>query len=129
MKEVNRGKRFVNHIVDSGLFYLLVRIIFSEPVRAARFSPIYAILIGVAFYLIYQFLSELFFKRTIGKLITKTIVVMKDGDVPTLSSVFIRTISRMIPFNGIVTLITGKSIHERVSKTVCIDCNTKDLEK
>ncbi len=121
MKVAPRWKRFINHLIDSSIFYILVRVLFTRLVREGLFSPVFAVLIGIGIYLVYMFFFEAFISRSLGKIITKTRVVTEEGETPEIGKIFIRTICRLIPFNSLITLFSGKSIHERLSKTGCVN--------
>jgi uncharacterized RDD family membrane protein YckC len=46
---------------------------------------------------VYYSLTEIYFSRTIAQLITKTVVVKKDGSKPDIKTFLIRTLCRFIP--------------------------------
>lgn len=80
-----------------------------------------AIVLIVAFG--YFFLLELFYQKTLGKFITKTIVLKENGDNPTLSDLLTRTICRFIPFDPLSFLYaqyTPKGFHDTLSKTIVV---------
>ncbi len=114
-------KRFINYIIDSLLFYFFINIVFFYPVRNNLFSPVYAVLIGIIFFIAYIIICEFKFGKTLGKLITGTRVITKDGNLPKLRSIIMRAFSRFIPFNSWVTLFTGLSLHDRTSETRCVE--------
>jgi uncharacterized RDD family membrane protein YckC len=120
-------KRFVNYLIDFYGIYFLGVIIFSVPVRKMILSPVLCLLIIFTFQLIYYFLLEYKLNKTIGKIFTHTTILMIDGSKPTMKTIIIRTLSRFIPFNTLVTLFTGISIHDRISKTRCY--NDKDVNR
>ncbi|MCB0648449.1 MAG: RDD family protein [Saprospiraceae bacterium] len=71
----------------------------------------------------YFFLLELFYQKTLGKFITKTIVLKENGDKPTLSELLTRTICRFIPFDPLSFLYaqyTPKGFHDTLSKTIVV---------
>lgn len=77
---------------------------------------------------LYYFLTEVYFARTVAKVITKTIVVKYDGSKPTVSNIFYRTISRFIPFEFISYLgSVQKGWHDAVSRTYVV--NRKQFNK
>lgn len=61
------------------------------------------------------------FGKTLGKWITGTKVVTINYQSPTLGGIIKRTFARFIPLDDWFTLLSGKSIHERISKTICIE--------
>ena len=112
-------QRMMNYIIDYGIIYVLLRILFSGPVSNNTISPVIAILIFLPISFLYFIILEYKYGKTLGKIISKTIVLTDSGEKPTLEMILIRTISRLIPFNGLVTFFSGISIHDRVSKVKC----------
>ena len=112
-------QRMVNYIIDYGIICVLLRILFSGPVSNNTISPVFAILIFLPISFLYFIILEYKYGKTLGKIISKTIVLTDSGEKPTLKMILIRTISRLIPFNGLITFFSGISIHDRVSKVKC----------
>ena len=82
-------------------------------------------LISILLQFAYYFPLEYFGKSTFGKLVTKTVVIRKDGKDCKVLDIFIRTLCRNIPFNAlsfIYALITNKTLgwHDIVSKTMVV---------
>ena len=66
--------------------------------------------------------------RTLGKLITGTIVVNENGKKPDFGTVFKRSLCRLIPFNAISFLFNpGLGWHDSISDTYVV--NKKSLEE
>ncbi|MBK6979176.1 MAG: RDD family protein [Cytophagaceae bacterium] len=66
---------------------------------------------------------ELYFQKTLGKFITKTIVLKENGEKPTLSDLLIRSLCRFIPFDPLSFLYaqyTPKGFHDTLSKTIVV---------
>lgn len=73
----------------------------------------------------YRIPMEYFFGKTIGKFVTKTNVVSRDGNKITFKSAIIRSLCRWIPFD-FLSLALGadaKAWHDVISKTYVIDDN------
>ncbi len=133
-KTAGTSKRFVNYIIDSiaiSILYLLilsvVGIIFikTNP-EILNFllndSQYLNYLLFIFVMLGYYFIFESFTGRTIGKYITKTTVVDKEGRKPVVKMVFIRTICRLIPFELLSYLGEGKpGWHDTLSGTTTIN--------
>ncbi|WP_396194006.1 RDD family protein [Flavobacterium sp.] len=82
--------------------------------------------IGLVVLLLYYNVFEIFFATTIGKLITKTVVVDEYGEKPTTNAILIRSISRLIPFEFFSFLGTPcVGWHDSLSKTYVV--NKEDL--
>ena len=80
----------------------------------------YSTLFG--FLMLNYFLLEWSFGRTMGKLIMGTVVVTKNGLKPGLSSIFIRTLSRLIPFDMFSFLgASGRIWHDSLSRTYVVE--------
>ncbi len=96
------GKRFANLIVDSLLSQgVFIGITFTVGLPAVIQNN--ALLTNVVYYLLhfaYYFVMESTTGKTVGKMITKTKVVKEDGSEPDLQTAFIRSISRLIPFDA-----------------------------
>ncbi|GGG96271.1 hypothetical protein GCM10011416_12530 [Polaribacter pacificus] len=72
----------------------------------------------ILLYYLYYLIFEFAFGQTIGKMITKTKVIdAKTQEKPSLSSVLIRTLARLIPIDFLSYFISSNGIHDRLSKT------------
>ena len=68
----------------------------------------------------YYYFFEHFTGRTIGKYISKTMVVDKNGNNPNKISILKRTLARIIPFEGISFFGNERGWHDSLSKTYVI---------
>ena len=69
-------------------------------------------------YFIYYPLMEFYFGKTIGKILTKSTVVSKDGGKITFGQAVGRSLCRLIPFNSFSFLgASAIGWHDRISKT------------
>ncbi|TPD65416.1 RDD family protein [Flavobacterium microcysteis] len=76
---------------------------------------------AVVIILIYYNVFEIFFSRTIGKFITKTIVVNINGEKPDSQEILVRSLCRLIPFDGFSFLgAPNKGWHDSISKTYVV---------
>lgn len=75
--------------------------------------------VAVAF--LYYYFTEVYFSRTIAKLITHTIVVTTDGSKPSKKTFFIRTCCRFIPFE-VFTFLSElpRGWHDTFSQTYVV---------
>jgi uncharacterized RDD family membrane protein YckC len=75
----------------------------------------------LGFVFLYYFVSECYWSQTLAKLITKTVIVTKRGDKPTIKMVFIRTLGRFIPFEPF-SFLRNRPIgwHDQLSATYVI---------
>jgi uncharacterized RDD family membrane protein YckC len=68
----------------------------------------------------YYVIMETKYQKTIGKYITKTKVVNKNGTKPEVGDIVRRTFCRLIPFDRISFLFTANGFHDRLSDTTII---------
>ena len=125
-KTVSRGIRFVNFIVDLIVFAIIASTLlfiihsttdlYNDENRVA--NRIFSLLIYFLYYLIFETLL----KTTPGKLVTKSRIVEENGETPTNSSIALRSILRLIPFEPLSIFFSkNKSCwHDRFSKTKII---------
>ena len=122
---VGSGIRFLNLIIDSIVWYILIIIVFFI---VGLIFPTYIInnkFIVVVINLIlifgtffaYHSIMEIKFQKTIGKFLTKTKVVKLNGENPTTGDIINRTFCRLIPFDRISFLFVKNGIHDFLSKT------------
>jgi uncharacterized RDD family membrane protein YckC len=78
------------------------------------------LVIGITFFTIYFFFMELLTGRTIGKLITQTVVVDARGEKPGPGTLFIRCLCRFIPFEPFSFLGDKRGWHDTISNTYVI---------
>ena len=111
--------RFFNFIIDNIIFTLLVFIflyLFSNEISKEN-----AVIILFLMYFLYYFLQELIWKKTIGKHITKTIVVSKlNTEKYFFWQILFRTLVRLIIIDVFSYLFTNCGLHDLLSKTETI---------
>lgn len=107
-------KRFANMMIDYIVFYLLtIMFVFVSAIVAAIFFPestelfdnsnssqLWTYVLVYLAYVLYYTTLEAAFGRTVGKLITGTKVVDKDGKLPRTGVIFRRSLSRLVPFEA-----------------------------
>lgn len=121
--KVNKKTRFFHFVID-----LFVAYVFSYFV--GYLFGIYQLgyivvdnqyLFGSIVIFVFYFFQEYFFGKTIGKFITKTHVVDKTGNKPSLIRLVVRTFSRLIPLEAITYLSKEKrGLHDIISTTYVI---------
>lgn len=131
-------QRFFNWLIDNllmrfGLSYLtgtavgmLLGLLAPEYILKISENPeridLYLIgyLIGVVNYLIYYTICEKGFRGyTLGKAITGTRAIREDGGELTLKDAFLRTVSRIVPFE-VLSGFGGHPWHDTWTKTMVI---------
>ena len=77
-------------------------------------------LITAFFYALFMFLTEMISKgRSLGKLITGTMVVKEDGSLPTSTDFLKRNFSRIVPFDGL-SFLGNRGWHDSWSDTAVV---------
>ncbi len=107
MKSIDKGIRVTNYITDLVLIYIIW----------ISINAFFAL----SFYVImffYYFIMEISTGQTIGKMLTKTKVVKKDGSKPNFFNIFLRTFWRIIPLDA-MSYIFGyeRGMHDILSST------------
>ena len=134
--EATTTQRFLNYLIDALLMqygiawatgYLLVKFLLAVSPEAAydlfgSGSPLLAAyIIGMVNHLVYYTFAEKAFRgHTLGKLITGTRVIREDGDELTLKDAFLRTVSRLVPFEAFSIWSESGLWHDTWSKTKVI---------
>jgi uncharacterized RDD family membrane protein YckC len=136
----SQGKRFLNYIIDIIVIYISILILTiivgiiqsilgneSYLIWLENISDLEGYLVFFSVMIPYFILMEKFTSRTIGKFITGTIVVDKNGETPNLETILKRTFCRIIPFDGLSYLGSpSRGWHDSMSDTYVV--NKKDFE-
>ena len=115
--DATRGQRFLNYVIDNLVMRfvityatgfsigLILGLAAPDFIRSITYeddkSKLYllAYIIFMVNYIIYYTLCEKLFRgQTIGKLITGTKAIREDGDDLSLKDAFLRSVSRLVPF-------------------------------
>ncbi len=83
----------------------------------------YSLLIVLVVPLTYYIFLELFLGRTLGKFITGSIVVDKDGKRPGIFRIIIRTGCRFFPHTLFSAFFRDRIFHDKISSTFVVDKN------
>ncbi|WP_395633058.1 RDD family protein [Flavobacterium sp.] len=132
-------QRFVNVVIDYvarlGLTFVIGMIAAMISVLTGNeeiliffqnITRIQELTIGLVVLLIYYNVFEIFFGTTIGKLVTKTVVVDVYGEKPSANAILIRSLCRLIPFEVFSFFGTPcVGWHDSLSKTYVV--NKEDL--
>ena len=113
MSKIDKGTRATNYFIDLFAIYLIwFIIILIDNSLLDFFTLLYMIMF------LYYFLMELITKQTLGKMITKTKVVHKDGSKASFLKILMRSFWRLIPFDSISYLFgTEVGMHDKLSTT------------
>jgi uncharacterized RDD family membrane protein YckC len=125
--KVSSGKRFINYFIDLIIIFILISGLgnFSEILHYGRLTTFGFFSIFILYFLYYVFM-EYTFQKTIGKFITKTKVVTKEGEKPRLYKIIIRTVCRFIPYDLYSYAYTDKGFHDYSSDTRVININARN---
>lgn len=132
------GQRFSNYLIDrilfTGVFFAfgVVAVAYAEITgnseilnsleRLDNINRLLDMLItGFVFGIFYTIL-EFKTQRTIGKYITKTMVVLENGRKPDINTIITRSLCRIIPFDALSYLgSTTRGWHDSLSNTYVVD--------
>ena len=117
MKNIDKGIRATNYIID-------FVVVFFFWITSLIILGVYYYYYHVLFYAImfsYYLLFEVATGQTLGKMVTKTRVVYKNGNKPSFFRIVIRTFWRLIPFD-IFSYVFGYEfgMHDLLSSTKLI---------
>ncbi|MCW1148012.1 RDD family protein [Flavobacterium lacisediminis] len=139
----SQGQRLGNYFIDLIFQYILIFVlslvlgvlaglfgIDSFLDWAQNIGGLGEYLIGIIITVIYYLIAETLFSRTIGKLITKTVVVDINGEKPDGVKILKRTFSRLIPFNHFSFLGGNtRGWHDSLSDTYVVKKDLLDERK
>ncbi len=124
-RRVRSITRLIHFVVDSIAFILVTMIlsfivgIFFQPTDRFLMTILGYLLLTSGFFGYYVFM-ETKYQKTIGKFITKTTVITKDGEKPTMENIIRRTFYRLLPFDRLSFLFAINGFHDRLSDTLLI---------
>ncbi len=119
------GKRFLNSVIDN----LIVDLVFvgstflifiQNPNQILFLQSVNAINIGFMLIPFYYFFMEFFTQKTLGKMVTKTIVIDQYGEKPDLTTAITRNLIRLVPFNAFSFLFNLRGWHDKWSETYVV---------
>lgn len=130
----SHGQRFANYLIDYicqvaimfGVFVIAAMVAISNGnknfiAEIELISDMVKYAIVSVIILLYYNILEGFFSVTIGKLITNTVVVDRNGNKPSTDEILMRSICRLIPFEILSFLgMPGRGWHDAISKTYVV---------
>lgn len=137
-----KKQRLINAVTDTAItviFYLLVLLLIVLLYKLGDIEgPMFWLthVNGLENYLLFMIVAFLYYVvceacagATLGKFITHTKVLTEEGQKPSFGAVVIRSLARLIPFEGF-SFIGEYSIgwHDQLSKTVVVDIHKYDRE-
>ena len=113
MKKIDKGTRLLNYLVDLFIIYIFWAMVFTMIGSEYNSATIFY---AVMFF--YYFILELSFGQTIGKLVSKTKVVHKNGGKAGFMKILLRSFWRLIPIDAFSYLFgTEIGMHDALSST------------
>jgi uncharacterized RDD family membrane protein YckC len=119
-KKVSSFTRFLNFIIDGIVWFIIVAILTVQLSAKDAIQMLFGYFIFFASFIGYYAFMETKYQKTIGKFITKTKVVTKNGTKPNAGDILRRTFCRLIPFDRVSYLFTSNGFHDRLSETTVI---------
>lgn len=116
-----KQKRFLNLLIDFS-FLISIIILMSFILSEEAFLD-YSMVIILLFPFFYYVVCEYRYGKTIGKSITGTFVVDKDGKSPNGFRILLRTVCRISPHHLISFFFHERTFHDRISGTYVVDCD------
>jgi uncharacterized RDD family membrane protein YckC len=119
-------KRIIAYLIDGVVIstpLYIVGIIYWDYILKAQPNQIlnFALFLQFVPAILYFFISELFFDKTLGKKILKLKIIQTDNKNKFITF-FIRTISRLIPLDLATFLIfENELLHDKISKTKVVE--------
>lgn len=130
----SKEKRFINMIIDLIGYYALSFILgimlgilalmgIEEPLDAfgemgILGNLVFTIVLNTTYFMAFEVPTQ----RTLGKYITKTMVVLEDGSKPGAETILVRSLCRLIPFEAFSFLgELGRGWHDSISDTYVVD--------
>ncbi len=126
LKTVSIGNRFVHWIVDLVFIYLVLFILgYIIGIFRLRsfgmFIQNHPFVFGLLCFYIYFVFFEFIWGRTIGKLLTKSVVVNENGGKPTFGKILLRSLIRDVPFEPFSVLSSSSKMwHDTWTKTIVV---------
>jgi uncharacterized RDD family membrane protein YckC/Tfp pilus assembly protein PilE len=124
-------RRFSNYLIDQVITFILTVLFDILFVIFVSNNPAAVFLFGLTVYLAYYAIFEATCQRTIGKLITGTKVVDRNGEKPSFLKILGRSLARYIPFDNFAFLFYGGypiGWHDSLSKTLVVPSKTTPEE-
>lgn len=111
----SKSKRLANFLIDNIFVSLITAIVcsISKIVEEEKLAIVF-----IFFEIVYYVFFEFFFHKTIGKIITKTKVVGRNENSPSILEIILRTVLRLSPFDFLsyFSSLSDQGTHDILSK-------------
>ncbi len=130
MKQVGFGTRVLNFVIDSVTILLIAYTIskvndyYAQQYRIYGSKFKYQFNFGYLYFatmFFYYAICEIVFTRTVGKLISFSKVVNKNGKRPNILQIVIRSLVRLTIIDMFFIPFLDKTLHDYLSKTVVVE--------
>lgn len=135
-EEATKGQRFVNFLVDTiamrwglnylispAVVYILIDLapewIYSINTRSVEFFLLSYLVWAINYLAYYPICEKAFRGYTLGKLLSGTRAIREDGQELTMKDAFLRTISRLVPFE-VFSGFGNRPWHDSWTKTTVV---------
>jgi uncharacterized RDD family membrane protein YckC len=117
----SKTKRFFNYLIDLIIIYIFVfgsafLLAITNPKVASENAALLGYTLAFIGILGYYSLFEGLTSQTIGKMITGTIVITEDGNKISFKNALIRSLCRLIPFEGL-SFFGERGWHDTITET------------
>ncbi|MFK7972690.1 MAG: RDD family protein [Bacteroidia bacterium] len=114
----DKGQRFVNYLIDyivlavasNGLEFVLNQIIMEVPFDSSVLLAVYSFFIVILVNIFYYAAMEMNTGKTIGKMVSRTRVVNKDGGPISWGQALGRSASRLVPFEQLSIFFSNENL-------------------
>ncbi|TGD79071.1 RDD family protein [Hymenobacter wooponensis] len=121
--EASKTRRLINWLIDDVVILLALAMV-VRLISDAEATQWQLRLASLGALFLYYVSGEFFFQRSLGKLLTRTIVVNKRDERPSLTAIVLRTVCRFIPLEPLSMLLNTKyAWHDRLSGTKVVFIN------
>lgn len=118
---LSAGMRLLNYLIDGVILTFLV----PQVLIMLDYEKFW-LMINSIYWLsfpLYYLIMEFFFQRTIGKMITGSVVINEYAEKPDFVAVGLRTIIRIVPFEALSFLNNNRGWHDRWTNTYVVKAN------
>jgi len=119
MIRVSQTLRFLNFLLDTGIYFTFILIFFMVFKNLINKEDIKWI--SILIYFLYYFIFEFTKGQTLGKMITGTkLISLNENNGYSFIQIFGRTLMRFIPLDIISFLFYKRGLHDWISKTAIV---------
>jgi len=125
MKVVGIGTRVLNFLVDTFLIVVIGLLLmqwYDFQVTYWRYPPLPHYAFFAVALVVYYFLFESIFKRTPGKWLTMSKVVLQNAQKPSVARILVRSFVRLIFIDCFfIPFLNNRTLHDYVSGTLVVE--------